>query len=427
MQDNAFAYLVPQFPGQTHMFFWRELRALEAQGMRPVLFSTTPPAAALIAHGWSAAAMARTEYLATRNMRHLAMILPRLPLARIMAQAKVETGDDRQTFLRDVLICAPAARRLALSCRAQGITHVHVHSCGRAALIAALAHHAYGLDYSLTLHGSLCDYGVGQRFKWQGARFASTVTQRLRAQAAAMLGDAMPARVVVQSMGVETEVLCRDAPYVACTPGEALRLFSCARLNYLKGHEDSLAALRLMLDAGQPAHLTIAGEDDDGGHGYRAQLESRIRALGLGDHVRLLGAIDADAVRGHLLSAHVFVLPSRHEAIGVAFMEAMSCGLPTVGCDVDGVPELITNGKDGILVPPQDAPALAAVLMRLAADPALCQSLGEAGRARVEHGFRAADGALMLIREIRVQGTYDQPPPATSHLPSAQRIPRDVA
>ena len=427
MPNRAFAYLVPQFPGQTHMFFWRELRALEAQGMRPVLYSTTPPPASLIAHGWSQVAMARTIYLATRNPLHLAAILPRLPLDRILAQAAEETGPDRRSFLRDVMICAPAARRLALSCAAQGLTHVHVHSCGRAALIAALAHHAYGLDYSLTLHGSLSDYGVGQRFKWRGARFASTVTRRLRDQVAARLGDAMPARVVVQSMGVETEVLCRDAPYVPCTPGTVLRLFSCARLNHLKGHEDTLAALRLMLDAGQPAHLTIAGEDDDGGHGYRPRLEARITQLGLEDHVRLLGAIDADAVRAHLLAAHVFVLPSRHEAIGVAFMEAMSCALPTVGCNVDGVPELITDGQDGILVPPQDPAALAAALLRLARDPALCIALGVAGRARVEHGFRAQDGAEMLIREIRAGHLPDPRPPARWGMSGDQAPSQDAA
>lgn len=427
MPDTAFAYLVPQFPGQTHMFFWREIRALEAQGVRPVLFSTTPPPSGLIAHEWSAKAMARTVYLATRNLRHLAAILPRLPVARIRAQAMNEAGADRRAFLSDVVICAPAARLLAQTCAAQGITHVHVHSCGRAALIAALAHHAYGLDYSLTLHGNLLDYGVGQRFKWRSARFVSTVTHRLRAQAAALLGDAMPARVVVQSMGVETEVLCRDLPYVPCAPGQTLRLFSCARLNHLKGHEDTLAALRLMLDAGQPAELIIAGEDDSGGHGYRAQLEQRVAALGLTDHVRLLGAIDADAVRAHLLDAHIFVLPSRHEAIGVAFMEAMSCGLPTVGCNVDGVPELITSGQDGILVPPQDAPALATTLMRLAGDPELCQTLGAAGRARVEHGFRASDGAAMLIREISRAPVIDRPPSATALQPAVDHYPRDVA
>ncbi|MDX5403597.1 MAG: glycosyltransferase family 4 protein [Rhodobacterales bacterium] len=427
MPDRSFAYLVPQFPGQTHMFFWREIRALEARGYRPVLFSTTPPPKGLIAHGWSDQAMARTTYLASRNPRHLAAILPRLPLRQIIAQAALETGRDRHSFLRDVMICAPAARMLALSCKAQGIRHVHVHSCGRAALIAALAHHAYGLDYSLTLHGSLPDYGVGQRFKWRGARFASTVTHRLRAQAASLLGDALPARVVVQSMGVETEVLCRDTPYVPCAPGQVLRLFSCARLNHLKGHEDTLSALRLMLDAGQPARLIIAGEDDDGGHGYRLRLERRIAELGLSDHVRLLGAIDADAVRRHLLDAHAFVLPSRHEAIGVAFMEAMSCGIPTVGCDVDGVPELITNGRDGILVPPQDPAALAAALMRLVQNPALCRTLGIAGRARVEQGFRAADGAAMLIREVTGRADPDLPPPASHPLTPHRGRSRDAA
>ena len=97
----------------------------------------------------------------------------------------------------------------------------------------------------------------------------------------------------------------------------------------------------------------------------------------------------------------------------------MSCALPTVGCNVDGVPELITDGLDGILVPPQDPAALAATLTRLAHDPDLCLALGAAGRTRVETAFRTADGAAMLIREIKGDGHGDPGlPPA---FPAPQR------
>ncbi|MDP5367560.1 MAG: glycosyltransferase family 4 protein [Paracoccaceae bacterium] len=400
MPEKSFAYLVPQFPGQTHIFFWREITALESRGVTPALFSTTLPPPGLIAHPWSDQAMQRTTYLASRNPLRLLTMLPRLPWAAIMAEARRLPSAESRRFLRDVLISSPAADILARSCKAQGITHVHAHSCGRAALIAALAHHAHGLGYSLTLHGHLTDYGTAQRFKWRHAAFVSVITQALKDLLPDQLGDALPARLPLQPMGVDTDAFRRHTPYHPPQPGEALRLFSCGRLNMVKGHQDLMQAVRLMLDRGQPVTLDIAGEDDAGGSGYRAELAARIDQLGLGDHVRLLGAISAEEVRAHLLSAHAFVLASWSEPLGVAYMEAMSCEVPTIGTAAGGVPELITDDRDGILVPPQDPQALADALMQLARDPDRAMRLSRAGRARVVEGFDSRRGADMLIREI---------------------------
>ncbi|MDX5411566.1 MAG: glycosyltransferase, partial [Rhodobacterales bacterium] len=349
-------------------------------------------------------AIRRTTYLATRNPLSLLSMLPRLPWAAIRAEARALPKSEARAFLREVMISAPAADRLARDCAARGIRHIHAHSCGRAALIAALAHHAHGLSYSLTLHGHLSDYGVGQRFKWRDAAFVSVITRALIDLLPGQLGDALPARLPLQPMGVDTDAFRRDTPYVPSAPGEALRLFSCGRLNMVKGHQDLMQAVRLMLDQGQPVTLEIAGEDDAGGTGYRAELEALIVKLGLQDHVTLLGAISAEAVRNHLTAAYAFVLASWAEPLGVAYMEAMSCEVPTIGTDAGGVPELITDGQDGILVPPQDPQALAAALLRLAADPALAMRLSQAGRARVVAAFDSSRGADMLIREIWPEG-----------------------
>ena len=400
MSKKSFAYLVPQFPGQTHIFFCREIAALEAQGMEPVLYSTTVPPAGLISHRWSNEAMARTTYLASRNPLLLASILPRLPWGAILGEARRMPRHEAKRFLKDVIISAPAAEKLARDCKRSGITHVHAHSCGRAALIAALAHHAHGLSYSLTLHGPLQDYGVGQRFKWQSATFVSVITRALLDLLPGQLGDALPARLPLQPMGVDTAAFRRDTPYLPPVKGEPLRVFSCGRLNEVKGHQDLMEAVRLMLDRGTPVRLEIAGEDDAGGSGFRAELQKRVTDLGLEDHVTLLGAISAEAVREKLTAAHVFVLASWSEPLGVAYMEAMSCEVPTVGTDAGGVPELITHGTDGLLVPPKHPKALADVLTQLAGDPDMAMVLAQAGRARVVAGFDSGRGADMLVREI---------------------------
>lgn len=385
-------YLVPQFPGQTHIFFWREIAELERRGVEVVLYSTRRPPRGLIAHDWSAEAMARTSYLGSADPIALLRALPALPREALLSG---ERG-----LLRDLLLAAPAAVRLLGDARARGVAHVHVHSCGRSALIAALARRLGGPSYSLTLHGPLSDYGPGQRFKWRGARFATVITQRILEEIRPLLGPDMPARVLVQPMGVDTERLRRDRPYEPPAPGEEIRIFSCGRLNIVKGHQDLMAALRLLLDRGRRARLVIAGEDDDGGTGFRRALEARIAGLGLGAHVRLLGAVDEGEVRRQLLAAHVFVLASWHEPLGVALMEAMSCEVPTVGTAAGGVGELIRDGVDGLLVAPKSPEALAGAILRIAEDPALARALAAAGRARILEGFQAGRGAETLLREL---------------------------
>lgn len=386
-------YLVPQFPGQTHIFFWREIRELERRGIDPVLFSTRPPPPGLVAHDWSAEAANRTQYLGRIAPADLVAALPRLPWGRLIRDGR---GEPRQ-FWADVAISAGAARALLRRCRAEGIGHVHAHSCGRAALIAALCHAMGGPPYSLTLHGPLQDYGPGQRFKWRGAAFATIITRKLIAEMRAEMPDALPDRIVLQPMGVDTDRLSRDAPYRPPEPDGPLRLFSCARLNVVKGHEDLLIAVRRLRDAGRDVTLRIAGEDDDGGSGFRKVLEARIAELGLDGAVTLLGAIDADAVRRELVSAHIFVLASHGEPLGVAYMEAMSCEVPTIGTDAGGVPELITDGEDGRLVPPRDPDALVRAIAEIANDPRLALRLSAKGRTRVAKAFQAGLGAQTLI------------------------------
>ncbi|WP_319825125.1 exopolysaccharide biosynthesis GT4 family glycosyltransferase EpsE [Thalassovita sp.] len=395
-QPRQIAYLVPQFPGQTHIFFWREIQHLERMGVQVHLFSTTPPPPGLISHSWSQQAMDRTTYLASRSVPALLASLPKLPIPEILQEVR----HDGFAVARDVAISTPAARRLVAECKRRGITHVHAHSCGRAAMIAALANRIGGLDYSVTLHGPLQDYGPGQHLKWRRARFATIITHKIHAEVQAQLGPDLPARIQIQPMGIDADTLRRDTPYQPPAPGHPLRIFTCARLHFVKGHQDLLDAMRLLLDRGLNARLHIAGEDDDGGTGFRHVLEQKVADLNLSDHVTLLGAIDADQVKRRLCDAHLFVLASWAEPLGVAYMEAMSCATPTIGTDAGGVPELISNGRDGILVPPKNPEALAQAIAALAADPDTLTRLSAAGRQTVVDRFDSRLGAETLVREI---------------------------
>ena len=394
-------YLIPEFPGQTHIFFWREIQAMEAMGAEIPLISTRLPNRGIISHSWSDEAMARTRYLLPVPPLALAASIPSLPVP-LLAEAAFGSAaaGERGTVLKDLVMCTPLARRLVRIAAEERLDHLHVHSCGRAALIAMLARRMGGPPYSITLHGPMQDYGAGQRFKWRAAEFATIITRKLRAEVEADLAGSLPPRMAIQSMGVDTGRFRRSTPYVPAEPGGPVRIFCCGRLHVVKGHQFLIRAVAELAGRGIDARLTIAGEDEQGGAGFHRELDALIAELGVADRVTLLGAVSEAEILSQLNAAHMFVLASLHEPLGVAYMEAMSTGVPTIGTDAGGVPELIEDGRDGLLVPPQDPKALADAIALLAGDPELAARLSAAGRETVVASFRASQGAETLFQMI---------------------------
>jgi glycosyltransferase involved in cell wall biosynthesis len=391
--------VIPQFPGQTHLFFWNEIKELERLGVEVHLFSTRPPVKTLIAHDWSDAGAARTTYLGLGSLSDKVSATLRLP-GWLSAVAKYEKTSGAR---KSAIMSASAAMALKMACADRGITHVHAHSAANSAMIAALCHLAGGPAYSITLHGPLVDYGPAQPFKWAHVRFGIMITKVLKKAFLETLGDAAPDRLYMGPMGVDTDIFRPEGTYQPWDGDEPLRLFTCARLNIVKGHQTVVAALELLKASGVTAHLTIAGEDDLGGTGYRKTLEEIIASSTVSDQVTLLGAVDGATVRAHIHASHAYVMASMHEPLGVAYMEAMACGRPTIGTNAGGVAELINHGIDGLLVEPKDPQALADEIMRLARDKALAEKLAVAGRERIVTGFgsnRSAEVLKGAVEEI---------------------------
>jgi len=112
----------------------------------------------------------------------------------------------------------------------------------------------------------------------------------------------------------------------------------------------------------------------------RSGLEARIRTLGVSGSVELRGVTREPAEV--LKQCDIFVLPSLSEACSNVVLEAMATGLPVVGTRVGGTPALVDDHRTGLLVPPDDAPALAQAILRLLETPALATEMGARGRAR---------------------------------------------
>jgi glycosyltransferase involved in cell wall biosynthesis len=160
------------------------------------------------------------------------------------------------------------------------------------------------------------------------------------------------------------------------TPAEATVLLTLSRLHEKKGLDVFLAALARL-----PGCIAwIAGDGP-----LEADLKALSARLGVADRVRFLGwRTDRGAL---LAAADVCVLPSRWEPFGTVMLEAWAAGTPLVAAASQGPAALIEDGSNGLLVPIDDAPALAAAIGRLVADPALEARLIERGRADYHKDF----------------------------------------
>jgi glycosyltransferase involved in cell wall biosynthesis len=124
----------------------------------------------------------------------------------------------------------------------------------------------------------------------------------------------------------------------------------------------------------------------------------------LAEGVAFHGLLGKEALARLYATATVFALPTLREAFGLSFLEAMSFGLPVVASRIEAIPEIVSDGETGILVPPRDAGALARALSELLADPVRARLMGAAGRALALQRFgwdRAAARMLEVLRPAR--------------------------
>lgn len=184
-------------------------------------------------------------------------------------------------------------------------------------------------------------------------------------------------------------------------------IVATGRLHPIKGFDTLINALALLRDAGTPFRCRIIGDGP-----LRAELQALIEQHGLQGRVELAGAQPQEVVQQWLDEAAVFALPCQiaadggRDGIPVALMEAMASGCPVLSCRTSGIPELISDGASGLLVPERDPAAFATALQRLLTDAALRRTLATAARERIEQQFDARTEARKL-HQLMMKATSD--------------------
>lgn len=295
---------------------------------------------------------------------------------------------------RDVLW----TRELRALVRRIGADVVHVHSPMPAALARPALRTMRGRPAVVyTEHNSWDCYG-------RATRLANALTYPLD-DAQLAVSDAAAAsppgplgrRVETLVHGIDVDAVAKHGPEREAARAElgvaddTIVVVNVANLRREKAHDNLLAAVALAVPRAPELVVLCVGQGP-----LADTLAAERDRLGLGDHVRFLGF--RDDVHRLLAAADVFCLASHHEGLPVALMEASAAGLPTVATAVGGVPSVVDDGRNGLLVPPGDAPALADALVRVAHEPDLRERL--AGGALATAARFDATAAVARIESV---------------------------
>jgi colanic acid/amylovoran biosynthesis glycosyltransferase len=383
------------YPRFSETFILDEVLELERQGLDLHIFSLKKPDDGRF-HADLSRVRARVTYVpeSFREARHEFLVAHREVF-----------GWDRVRYVRALWEVLRRRRRGALKrfwqagyiaprIRGLAIAHVHAHFASGATAVALWLHQLTGIPYSFTAHAKdiyadSVEPKVLQR-KLARARFAVTVSDYNVNYLAALRGPtdgadlSGPGRLVRIYNGLDLRQFSpRDT-----VPDSPPLVLGVGRLVEKKGFADLIRACQVLRTVGCQFRCLIVGKGP-----LEPALRAMIHELGLTDRVELGGAMPREALLELYPRASVVVAPcvvgrdGNRDGLPTVLIEAMALGVPVVATEVTGIPELVQDGRTGLLVPQGDIEALARAIGRLLEDCVTARTLVAAGRARVEQDF----------------------------------------
>lgn len=339
----------------------------------------------------------RRPLLGARLLAEAALECVLHPVAAGRAIAPLFRSRDIRVLVKNLAVL-PKGLWLARVTEKWRADHLHAQWGRTTATMAMIASKASGVPWSLTLHRDDIAHPNLLSAKMDGASFTRFISRSGMDIARDVGAHAPEESSCLVHMGVVLPEAAAQEPVAA----GAVRILCPASLIPVKGHAHLVEALGLLRDRGLGCELALAGE----GH-LRQSLQSQVAALHLSDRVRFLGQVPHEQIMNWYEHGDfdIVVLPSielgnhTHEGIPVSLMEAMAHQIPVVSTETGGIPELLDGGA-GMLVPPEDAVALADALEELIQSPTRRSHMGKAGRRRIAEGFSVDRTTAELIKRI---------------------------
>src|SRR5579859_1663538 len=299
---------------------------------------------------------------------------------------------------------------LAFRCRRENIDVIHVTDRPRDALFGLILARLAGCVCLIHAHTNYTPHEFTHMSKWvfrnsDAIVGVSSFTAATYRNAAALnirqvyaLPNAVDTTLFGKCVTSEQRLAMRQRLDV---PAGVPLIVCVARLMRWKDQATLLEALAQLGHGFPHVCLALAGADKDispdGNGSYRDYLSRRARALNIENRVRFVGYLSRLEMPLFYAAADIVAHPAIGEPFGLAVIEGMFCARPVVAVGAGGIPEIIRDGIDGLLVPPGQPAAMAAALRRVLSDPALAARLAAAGRERVlTHYTPALQAAGML-------------------------------
>lgn len=269
------------------------------------------------------------------------------------------------------------ASRMAHVVQKHQLDLLHVHYAIPHAVSAYIAHQMTGIPYIVTLHGSDVHtlgadpaYQPGTRFAVEAAHAVTCVTRHICQTAEQTLGIRCSIEPITNF--TDTELFKPDACEFQLGT-EKRQLIHVSNFRPVKRVSDLVTAFAQIVDEVPDVELLLIGDGPT-----RPDVDRLIRKFEMNDRIKCPG-FKRDVYQ-YLRCAYAFALSSELEGAPLSLLEAMSCGLPVVATAVGGIPEIVQDGTNGLLVPLGDIDALADKLFAILSDPTLASRLGAQAR-----------------------------------------------
>jgi len=408
-QDSpgAIAYLVGRYPMLSMIFILREVRRLRERGFRINVASINNPDRpldALTASEYEEAQV--TYYLKAHGVQGALKAHLRVGAMAFRGYCRglwlaFQLGRGSLTRTALNLAYFTEALMVGVWMNRANQRHLHVHLGSQAATVGLFVHHVFGFGFSITVHGPDEFYDVRGFYlseKIAAADFIFCVSHYARSQLMLLAPPSDWKKLLVSRLGVNTQ---QFTPVEKIDSSEPFEVLCIGRLIPAKGQHLLIDAIERLAAQGRSLRLKLVGEGSGG-----PSLRARAAQLADPSLVVFEGGINQDHLRDYYASADLFCLPSFAEGLPVVLMEAMAMGIACVSTQITGIPELISNGTDGILVAPSDVDGLVSAIGALMDDPGFRKKLGKAGRAKVVEDYdleRNVARLASLFRQ-RLQG-----------------------
>lgn len=384
MTQHRIAYLVSQYPAYSHTFILREVLQLRQFGVEIVVASINLPDRTFD----KLTEIERKEAEQTFYIKQQGMVKAVLALTKTLLSnpvgllrgvkhaIKLGGGNIKRVLYHFFYLIE--ALLLGQWMQSQNVKHLHVHFATPAATVGLLVKTVFGYSFSFTVHGPDEFYdapGYNLLEKIVAADFVFCISHYARSQVMKLSPVQAWSKFDICRLGVDPQ---RFTPAENSKANETCQVLCVGRLTPAKGQAILLESVAQLKQQGITVHLTLVGMGPD-----QQSLKSHAESLDIVSQVTFTGAVDQDNILAYYNTADMFVLPSFAEGLPVVLMEAMAMEIPCITTMITGVPELIDNGQNGILVPASDSESLTQAIKRLAENQALRQQLGKAGRLKV--------------------------------------------